>query len=195
MIIQRIVSLVIGYFIGNIVLGFILGKTEKIDLRNEGSGSVGTTNTIRILGLPKGVATFLWDVIKPMLAMLVVFIIFAAFTSNIKILMLYAGFGAIIGHDFPVLLKFHGGKGVATSVGVMLILYPICFPVCAAIFFTVVFLQRYISLGSILAAIALGMQILVFGLCGDLAYFGDYQVEAVIIAHLGIKKRIIEREV
>lgn len=185
MLAARVVSLLIGYIFGMFVSGFFLGKSKHVDLREKGSGNVGTTNTARVLGLKYGAITLLCDCLKPVLASLVVWLIFGrAYAGHIRLLILYASFGAVLGHDFPAFMKFKGGKGVATSVGLILLCFPQAFPICAVLFFSAVGITRYVSLGSILAAVGLGAQALVMGYLGWLSYPAGNVGEAVVIAEI-----------
>ena len=185
MLAARVVSLLIGYIFGMFVSGFFLGKSKHVDLREEGSGNVGTTNTARVLGLKYGAITLLCDCLKPVLASLVVWLIFGrAYAGHIRLLILYASFGAVLGHDFPAFMKFKGGKGVATSVGLILLCFPQAFPICAVLFFSAVGITRYVSLGSILAAVGFGAQAIVMGYLGWLSYPAGNVGEAVVIAEI-----------
>ena len=185
MLAARVVSLLIGYIFGMFVSGFFLGKFKHVDLREKGSGNVGTTNTARVLGLKYGAITLLCDCLKPVLASLVVWLIFGrAYAGHIRLLILYASFGAVLGPDFPAFMKFKGGKGVATSVGLILLCFPQAFPICAVLFFSAVGITRYVSLGSILAAVGFGAQAIVMGYLGWLSYPAGNVGEAVVIAEI-----------
>ena len=185
MLAARVVSLLIGYIFGMFVSGFFLGKFKHVDLREKGSGNVGTTNTARVLGLKYGAITLLCDCLKPVLASLVVWLIFGrAYAGHIRLLILYASFGAVLGHDFPAFMKFKGGKGVATSVGLILLCFPQALPICAVLFFSAVGITRYVSLGSILAAVGFGAQAIVMGYLGWLSYPAGNVGEAVVIAEI-----------
>ena len=185
MLAARVVSLLIGYIFVMFVSGFFLGKFKHVDLREKGSGNVGTTNTARVLGLKYGAITLLCDCLKPVLASLVVWLIFGrAYAGHIRLLILYASFGAVLGHDFPAFMKFKGGKGVATSVGLILLCFPQAFPICAVLFFSAVGITRYVSLGSILAAVGFGAQAIVMGYLGWLSYPAGNVGEAVVIAEI-----------
>ena len=185
MLTARVVSLLIGYIFGMFVSGFFLGKFKHVDLMEKGSGNVGTTNTARVLGLKYGAITLLCDCLKPVLASLVVWLIFGrAYAGHIRLLILYASFGAVLGHDFPAFMKFKGGKGVATSVGLILLCFPQAFPICAVLFFSAVGITRYVSLGSILAAVGFGAQAIGMGYLGWRSYPAGNVGEAVVIAEI-----------
>ena len=129
----RILLLIIGYFIGNIETGYIFGKLNKMDIRNYGSGNAGATNTLRVLGPKAGLIVFLGDFCKSLIPCLVVRYIFRDNVSLSYVYMLYIGLGVVLGHNFPFYLGFKGGKGVASTAGIIMALdYRIAF-VCLAI--------------------------------------------------------------
>ncbi|MDD6038637.1 MAG: glycerol-3-phosphate 1-O-acyltransferase PlsY [bacterium] len=182
-IIYRLISLAIGYICGHFLTGFFYGKTQNVDLRNVGSGNVGTTNTYRNLGPKAGVLTLLGDVLKVVLSVGVVWLIFHNSQPQMtKLLMYYAGLGTILGHNFPTFMKFKGGKGIACTGGLMVAVCPICVPICLAIFLITVALTRYVSLGSILVCISFFIQILVFGQMGMLGLDGAQLYEVYVLA-------------
>ena len=165
----RLLSFLLGYAIGNISFGYILGRIKKTDLKTHGSGNIGATNSLRVLGVSAGLITLIFDVLKAVIAGALAFLVFSNLPSvpedlSIKLLMAYAGFGAVIGHIFPVYLKFIGGKGIATALGLMIVAFPAVIPICVAVFLIAVILTRYVSLGSVLAAIALIVQSVCFSL-------------------------------
>lgn len=162
-------ALTIGYLFGIFQTGYIYGKTQGIDIREHGSGNAGATNTLRTLGAKAGAITLLGDCFKPILAILLVkFLLGDMFTGDIKVLELYAGFGAVLGHNYPFYLKFKGGKGVACTAGVVIAIAPLAVPLCLVVFIICVKLTRYVSLGSILMAILFILQIVLFNYYGFL---------------------------
>ena len=121
MIGARVIALGIGYLFGLFQTGYLYGKSQGIDIRSEGSGNAGTTNSLRVLGIKAGLITFAGDLCKAILAVLLVKVLFRnAYPDAVKILELYAGFGAVLGHNFPFYLKFKGGKGIACTSGMIL---------------------------------------------------------------------------
>ena len=182
MIVARLVSILIGYVFGMFLSGFFIGKARDVDIRKQGSGNIGTTNTMRILGIRVGAITLLLDCLKCIAGIAVVWAVFQeSQPENIRLLMLYGALGAILGHDFPVFMKFKGGKGIACSFGMMIALYPQFLPVCVLVFAIAVGLTRFVSLGSILAAVALAVQVIVVGNMGYLSYGPGDLLEAQII--------------
>jgi len=143
--------LLLGYLLGSIPFGYLLVRaTGGGDIRKVGSGNIGATNVARTSGWAVGVATLVLDAAKGFLA---VWLTEHFSGANIRFMM-YAGLAAILGHVFPVWLKFAGGKGVATALGVFCLLFPKAILVSLAVFIVVVVVTRYVSLGSILGAIA-----------------------------------------
>lgn len=136
----------ISYFIGNFSSSYILGKIfSKRDIRNFGSGNAGATNALRVFGVKIGLFAFLLDVLKGIIA-----------TAIGNHLMGYngaliAGILVVVGHNWPILLNFRGGKGIATSLGVMLYLNLPTAIVCIVIGVLVIAKTKYVSLGSIVA--------------------------------------------
>lgn len=184
MIVERLVSLGIGYVCGMFVSGYLLGKAKHVDLRKQGSGNIGTTNTLRVLGVPYAVITLLCDVFKAILAAIVVWVIFHGRVDGVEaqnLLMLYGAAGAVLGHDFPLVMKFKGGKGVATTLGLLIAIFPKCFWIEAVVFIGLVALFRYVSLGSILAMLAFVAQVIVFGIVDGSYANNPYYLEMTII--------------
>ena len=150
-----LICLVGGYLLGSLNTSVIVSKIKGQDIRTAGSGNAGATNTLRVMG--KGVAAFvlLCDIVKAVLAVLLARLSFHFFPSADYAYLgeLLAGFGAILGHNFPLYFGFRGGKGVATSFGAILILDWRIALIILTIFIVVVALTRYVSLASSLAAV------------------------------------------
>ena len=182
MILARILSLVCGYFFGTFQTGYIYGKCHGIDIREHGSGNSGTTNTLRTLGWKAGAVTFLGDLFKAIIVVVIFhFIYINTYPECVKCIELYAGFGAVLGHNFPWFLKFKGGKGIACTAGVILAVCPIAAPVCLILFVGAVAITRYVSLGSILVVLAFLIQAVVFNHMGWLGITGAYAIEFDIL--------------
>ena len=148
----------VGYLLGSIPFGYLLVRARSGgDIREVGSGNIGATNVARAAGWFIGVATLLLDAAKGFFA---VWLVGHLSDGNIRFMM-YAGLAAILGHIFPVWLKFSGGKGVATALGVFLAICWHAVAVAAAIFAIVVIFWRYVSLGSVSAAAALPLLVYV----------------------------------
>jgi glycerol-3-phosphate acyltransferase PlsY len=156
MAIRYIASIVAGYLFGNIESAYLIGKAKKIDVRREGSGNLGAANTFRILGTKAGLLVFLGDCIKAALAALTGLLI-AGHTGAIL-----GGFGAILGHNWPVFLSFKGGKGIAATFGMTLVLAPWIGVTLAIVFLLVVLISRVMSLGSMVGVCLLPVMIAIF---------------------------------
>jgi len=140
-----IIIAIISYLLGNISFAYVLGKFfAKKDVRDYGSGNAGATNALRAFGKKIGIMVFVGDVLKGVVAVLIGRSYGGAMGSYI------AGALVIIGHNWPVLLNFKGGKGVATTIGVMIIINPLVTLVCFAFGIVVIIFTRTVSLGSII---------------------------------------------
>lgn len=173
----RIICLAVGYGFGMIQSAFIVGKLfGKIDIREYGSGNAGMTNVARVMGAKAGSAVFAVDVIKAILAFVICSLIFdgsGSFISGTSPLPgLYAGLGVILGHDFPVYLKLRGGKGAASTLGVILCTNFISCLMCYSLGLLTAFISRYISLASLVVFIMFPISLIVAGA----------ELEAVIVA-------------
>lgn len=152
-----LLCLLLGYFFGGISGGHITGKLYKTDVREHGSGNLGATNVLRTLGLKAALLTFAIDVSKVIGPVLVVryllFPQYEAFSVTNQLLVLYVAFGAVIGHNFPMSLNFHGGKGVACLAATILLFDWRLAIVELVIFVAIVALTKYVSLGSIVVSL------------------------------------------
>ena len=166
--VTRLMALVIGYFLGCFPTGYLVGKSRGGDIRKHGSGNTGATNTLRTLGWGAAVLTFLGDCAKTILAIVLANVLFKRTGFDMTILELYAGLGAVMGHNFPFYFKFKGGKGIACTAGLAFTLFPGAVPVCLTVFVLCIALSKYVSLGSIMMAITLVLQIFVFNAYGIL---------------------------
>ena len=167
-----VLVIVAGYFCGCIESGYLVGKLCGMDIRDYGSGNSGTTNVLRVLGKTRALLTFLGDALKSFIPVLVVkFLLCPAVpTLNADLIQLVTGFAAVMGHDYPVFLKFKGGKGIATTAAA----------VTAA--------TRYVSLASILLSAGIVVEVLIFhpgrwdlfAMCVLYAFFAIYRHRANI---------------
>lgn len=161
---ERLISLAIGYVLGMIQTAFIYGKMNGIDIREHGSGNAGTTNTLRVLGKKAGLIVFIFDVLKAILAIVAVRLIYSdSHPDMMPLLSLYAGAGAILGHNFPFYLKFRGGKGIAATAGLILAFDWRFTIVGVIVFFSIFFITHYVSLGSLLVYVAFMTELIIFG--------------------------------
>lgn len=149
---ERIICLVMGYVFGLFQTGYIYGKAKGIDIRQYGSGNSGSTNALRVMGVKAGLIVFMGDFLKTVIPCFLVRLLFASKPEYIYVLILYTGFGVIMGHNFPFYLKFKGGKGIAATAGIMFSLDWRLTLLCLAAFVLVVALTRYVSLGSLIVS-------------------------------------------
>jgi glycerol-3-phosphate acyltransferase PlsY len=146
----------VGYLLGSIPSGLIFARMlGGKDVREHGSGNIGATNVSRVAGPLAGILTLLLDVAKGAAAVWLA----ARFSDHASIAMIFAGVAALLGHCFPVWLKFKGGKGVATALGVYLALCPLAALAALVLFVLVVAFWRFVSLGSLAAAAAMPLLI------------------------------------
>ena len=143
-------TVLLGYLAGSVPFAFLLARRAGIDVRFTGSGNVGAANVLRTTGTGRAVAVMALDVAKGALA------VFLAHISNAGAAMTaVAGTAAVVGHIYPVWLRFHGGKGVAVAAGVFAVLTPAATAVACCLFLIIVRGTRYVSLGSLAATVAL----------------------------------------
>ncbi len=157
-----VVLLVVSYLFGAVPFGYLIAKAKGVDLFKVGSGNIGATNVGRVLGKKFGIAAFALDFLKGAIPVAAVVPVADLFDPTARdgfghesALRVIAGLLAFLGHLFPVYLKFKGGKGVATGAGVMAVLVPVPFAVALLAWVAVVLATRYVSLGSVVAAVAL----------------------------------------
>jgi acyl phosphate:glycerol-3-phosphate acyltransferase len=182
-------ALLVGsYLLGSIPFGYLAGRLVGIDIRQAGSGNVGATNVVRVLGKRYGYPVFALDVLKGFGAVKISMLIASGRPpdwNSPEIFGILAAMSTVLGHLYPPWLKFNGGKGVATSAGALLALTPIATLIGVAIWIIVFCLTRYVSLASIIAAVALPIVILVFSSqdqnTGKSLFYSSACVAAVII--------------
>lgn len=146
-----LIIIITAYLLGNISTSYIVAKRlAGVDIRTQGSGNAGSTNVLRTLGKKAGALTFIGDVLKGLIAVLIArFIAYGANLDDTTCAYL-AVVAVVLGHNYPVFLGFKGGKGVATSLGSMLGMNPLVALLCLGFFIIIVAITKYVSLGSIL---------------------------------------------
>lgn len=180
---ERIICLMAGYVFGLFQTGYLVGKLKHIDIRQQGSGNAGTTNALRVMGWKAGAATFIGDVAKCVLAVVLMRLLFHK-TEYAPLLGMYAGLGATLGHNFPFYLKFKGGKGIAVMAGLIVSTDIRMVPIPLAVFLIAVLLTRYVSLGSLLVSTTFFLEIILFGTLGGFEMAAPYCMEIYGIAGL-----------
>ena len=180
---------VIGsYLLGSIPFGYFAGRIAGIDIRNCGSGNIGATNVIRTLGKSYGYPVFALDFLKGFGAVKMSILIATRVQSewnSPEMFGIVAAISSVLGHSFPVWLRFKGGKGVATSAGALLALAPVAALIGVAIWILTFWLTRYVSVASIAAAAALPLIILITTwlsrTTGKLLFYSSLYLAAVVI--------------
>lgn len=157
-----LLTAVSAYLLGSIPTGYLVGRARGIDVRTVGSGNIGATNAFRVLGKSAGTVVLIVDALKGWIAVaLVPQFIYGCFFStpwtveNRDYLRIIAAIVVILGHNYTCWLKFKGGKGIATTAGVLIALVPLTFLIGITLWIIVCFLTRYVSVASIVAAVAL----------------------------------------
>lgn len=166
---ERLVCLGIGYAFGLIQSGYLYGRSKGLDIRQYGSGNAGSTNVLRVMGKKAGAIVFFGDFFKAVFAMAIAQLLFGRGegAANAALWAMYAGLGVTLGHNFPFYLKFRGGKGIACMAGILSAMDFRIMLTCLVIFAVTVGITRYVSLGSILVAIAFFVELVVFGSQGS----------------------------
>ena len=146
-----LIIIIIAYLLGNISTSYIVAKRlAGVDIRTQGSGNAGSTNVLRTLGKKAGALTFIGDVLKGLIAVLIGRFIAYSMNLDQATCAYLAVVAVVLGHNYPAFLGFKGGKGVATSLGSMLGMNPIVALSCLGFFIIIVALTKYVSLGSVL---------------------------------------------
>ena len=172
-----IVISIIAYFIGSISFSVIFSrKFAGFDVRDKGSGNAGTTNVLRSVGKKAAAITLICDILKGIVAIAIAIIASKIWTDvNAEILKYLAGFFAILGHTFPIFFEFRGGKGVATSLGVLITLNWKIGLICLVFGVILIALTKMVSVGSILSAILFPILMI---------FMGNVKFETIIISLL-----------
>ena len=161
LVLGYILVAVVSYLLGSIPSGFLVAKARGIDIRSVGSGNIGATNVLRILGKPAGIFVMLADALKGALAVIIAVRVIGPWFSGMpgnqanEWYGVCAGVAAILGHNFTCWLSFKGGKGIATSAGVLVALVPWSLVIILAVWIVTLALTRFVSLASVLASATL----------------------------------------
>ena len=149
--INYLIIILVSYFIGSISTSYIIAKRMMgVDIRTQGSGNAGSTNVLRTLGKKAGILTFVGDLLKGVIAVLIAKAIATIAHTDVATASYIAVVFVVIGHNWPIYLGFRGGKGVATSLGAMIAVNPVIALSCFAFFILIVYVTKYVSLGSVL---------------------------------------------
>lgn len=154
----NVISIIVGYLVGCFQTSYIIGKTQKhLDIREHGSGNAGSTNAVRVMGWKYGLMTFFGDLIKAVLAVLICWQLTGSQNAG-----LLAGLGVVLGHNWPIFLGFKGGKGIASTLGLILAFDVRIGLVIWAIAAILIFTTKYVSLGSLVLVTLFPVSLLIF---------------------------------
>lgn len=166
-------TIIVAYLIGNLSPSYLIGKLAKnIDIREHGSGNAGATNVLRVMGKKFAALTFIVDALKGVLAVVAVRYFFGEDYAMV------AGIFVVVGHNWPFILKFKGGKGVATSIGLILVIHPFYGLMAMLIGIATILKSKIVSLGSIVGMISFTLLVLIFS--------RDYAIFAVVLATMSL---------
>ncbi len=199
MILLAISVVLTAYLLGSIPWGFLFGRFRGMDIREHGSGNIGATNALRVLGKPWGVAVFILDALKGLLAVRLA-IWLAQSTPGAapytELMAIVAAAACVVGHSFPVWLRFRGGKGVATSAGALVGVIPLAALAILVVWLLTFQITRFVSLASICAALSLPLAVLALVLAHQtrgwvLLYFSVAMSALVVWRHRGNISRLL----
>ena len=193
-VVMLITAMVIAYFAG-FPYSYVAGKIiQGIDLRQCGSGNLGASNTLRVLGKKVGMTVLAADVLKGVLIVLVLPLILYREGGIIdrELFVVLVGAAGVAGHNWPVLLRFEGGKGVAITIGIFVGIAPLCTVCALAVFVLVVAAARYISVGSIVFGLSLPIFVWLFGFPTAYVYFGIAAALSIVYRHQTNIKRVLQ---
>jgi len=191
-----ILSVVGGYLLGSVPFGLLIARLKGIDIREHGSKNIGATNVWRVCGSKYGLPVFVLDAAKGVAAVFLARWLAVRFSGDVAWAGIAGAFACVLGHSFPVWLNFKGGKGVATSLGVLLSLLPWEGLAAFGVWLVVFFASRYVSLASIAAAaglviLAIVMQLLGWGHGWPTVGFAAVVAVLVIVRHKANIQRLL----
>lgn len=196
-------GIIVSYLIGSIPTAYIFGRLLKgIDIRKLGSGNVGATNALRVLGKPTGITVLILDILKGFLVVVFWgdFIVTRSMPISVELLLIVLGLSCICGHNWTIFLSFNGGKGVATTFGVLLGLgvkiagLKLIVGLAILSWLTVFIFTRIVSLASILTAVSLPIYMLLFRQSYPLIFLSVILSAFIILRHKANLKRIFRKQ-
>lgn len=187
MIIKVLISIVISYLIGAIPFSFIIGKINGYDVRKEGSCNPGASNVLRVCGKKAGIAAYICDIGKGMIAVIVPSFILSDIILTHSYILVFCAVASILGHVFSIFLGFKGGKGVATSAGSMFMLAPVSLIITMVFFFIGLFTSRKtVAIGSTVAALAFPIVLSLLYFKANFLYRIFFNVNYVVLLPIAI---------
>jgi len=189
--IQLTAAAIAGYLLGSLNSSLLVGKAYGVDIRKHGSGNAGTTNTLRTLGKKAAVLVLLGDALKGILAYLIGYIILSGTESYSLLGGMLSGTAAIFGHIWPLYFGFKGGKGVLTSLAVLIMIdWPIALALLA-VFIVIVIISKYVSLGSVIGACLFPVMAVLLGRDTETVIFSGVIALLIVIKHRSNIKRLL----
>ena len=182
----EIILILFGYLLGSVPTGFILGSMAGVDVRKAGSGNVGATNVARVAGKRQGILTLIGDTAKGVVPVILALQMGANLTTTVM-----AGAAAFVGHLYPVFLKFRGGKGVATALGVFVALAPVAALVLILMFIAIALSSRIVSVGSIATAMAAPLILWLFSYPPIVVGMAVFIAAAITLRHRSNIQRLL----
>jgi acyl phosphate:glycerol-3-phosphate acyltransferase len=190
-VITVLLSIIVAYFFGSVPWGFLLCRiVRKIDIRKYGSGNIGATNVYRVAGGPLAVSVLILDISKGFLPVLLA----KSFLYTDSLYLILVGIASILGHNFSVFLRGKGGKGVSTSFGVIIGLFPVPALITLLVWIITIVITRYVSLGAIIGALSLPVLIPLFHKDLTFTLSGIIISLLIIYTHRTNIKRLIEKK-
>ena len=183
---QIILAVVFGYLAGSVPFAYLLARRRGIDLRHAGSGNLGEANVLRTVGVWAAVIVMLLDALKGLAAVFAAQAITPGDAAPVA-----AGLASILGHIYPVWLRFRGGKGVATAAGMFALLAPVALSIAGVVFVITVVVTRFVSAGSVAAAIALVIAAAVTGAPGPVVAGAVGAAMIVVFRHRANMERLV----
>ncbi len=184
-ILIRMICLAVGYVFGLFQTGYLYGRKQGVDIRKEGSGNSGATNSLRVFGIKAGVIVFAGDMLKTLIPCLIARAIFRESAPDMAYLyMLYTGFGAVLGHNYPFYMNFKGGKGISCTAGLALAVnwkVALCLFV---LFLLIVGVTKFVSLASLVAVTGVLITMIVMATSGALGLGHAAVIEFIILGFL-----------
>ncbi|MBP3337405.1 MAG: glycerol-3-phosphate 1-O-acyltransferase PlsY [Clostridia bacterium] len=189
LILTLILSLLAGYLLGSLNISIIIGKLKGDDIRNHGSGNAGATNSLRVYGKKIAALVLLGDALKAVVAVFVGLLIAKLSGLDAETIMFckfLAGFGAVLGHNFPLYFGFKGGKGIITSVAFIFTVDPLAGSIILVSGVIIIAITRYVSLGSVVGAILYPICVIVSNIGKQSATKPYYIALSVVLALLAV---------
>jgi acyl phosphate:glycerol-3-phosphate acyltransferase len=182
---QVILTVILAYLLGSVPFGLLFARLKGHDPRKIGSGNIGATNVVRAAGKGIGIATLVADILKGYLPVLA-----ALHYNQPPMIVSLMGFALFVGHLFPVYLRFKGGKGVATALGIFLALSPLSILIGVSAFIPVLLVTRYVSLGSLIGVALVPLSLFLFRGPDTYFYLCLIIVSMIFVKHAGNIKRL-----